>query len=290
MKCTRTIEQLGEDLARVERKCQSTENSQEPFLGPKDDLRDVISRDLETLKRLNVTHIQVANRMKSIMIAARDSPKVKFRISDRIESTREVRRKGWCAWTDTCNDIGKFIVEITYWGGAQECPFLDPEDKTYHGHRYGSADVYVLNKTTNEVIFFGSLLPHMIKRHAFFEGSGIYRVDPESAVRILEVLPSQNYRLERVIEDVWYGSGNYPVIPKDAQCVHVGKTRTYWISESVLDEMWTMPLENEKFLRTEAKAVEEPPIINGLKVILQAFWDGKYYKRKWKFYKFEPQE
>lgn len=282
MKCTRTIEELGEDLFRVERLCHSTEITQEPFLGPEDELRDVISKDMETLKRLNVTHTQVAQRMKSILIAVRNSPKADLRISQRIEATREVKRKGWCAWSNTCYDIENFIVEINTWGGAQRCPFQHPEDETYHGYRYGSQDVYVLNKTTNEIIFFSSLLPHMIKRHAFFEGAGLYRVDPESVVRILEIRPLQSYRLDRTVQDVWYGVGNYPSIPKDAKCVYVSKTRNYWVAESVPDEMWTMPVGT--FTVSDVTSNEEPPTINGMKVILQPFLDGIYRKKKMKFY------
>lgn len=239
MKCNRSFDQLGTDSARVESKCRK-----DGMLGHFQDLDQVIAQDLATLQRLGVTCQQVAYRMKRLVQAARKVYGGKLRVSERAEANRSVDRKGWCCYGGHSVDVDHFIVDIVTWGGAQECPFQSLEDKSYYGSQYGSQDLYVLNTKTDEILIFGSLLPHMIKRHSFFEGGGPYRVDPEAAVRILEIKPDQ-VRVPRNRVQMW-SFKTFESYPRGAQLVLETRTHQFYIHPDQKDLLYGIVLEKPK--------------------------------------------
>ncbi len=81
------------------------------------------------------------------------------------------------------------------WLGYQYCPFGDqlragPEPVSPCGAT--DCDYLITNPRRMEWIAFSGLLPHLIEAHHFFEGLGTpYRLDPELAVRLLELGPFQ---------------------------------------------------------------------------------------------------
>lgn len=100
-------------------------------------------------------------------------------------------------------DVTKFDTVNKTFCGWQKCPFIShvPMKWTHDGaekseimigscgHQApssgGSADVTVINRATGERFTFGTLLPHMIYHHHFYEGAVPHRVDPEVVVRVL---------------------------------------------------------------------------------------------------------
>ncbi len=99
----------------------------------------------------------------------------------------------------------KLRVFVILWGGAQECPFKRKDDTSYHGYKYGARDVIVTNITTGKQLCYSTLLPHMIKHHAFFEGPMcVYRIDPAQVIDVIGKLePGKSYRINSYKRNIW---------------------------------------------------------------------------------------
>lgn len=129
------------------------------FLGNNERLNEVLKADDATVKRLGVTHEQIAARIE-YFINAVDYPSRKGKLIDR-----------------------KYLVGGTSWRGLQGCPW---RDAAFMPH--SSMDLFVRNKEIDEQLDFPGGIVHLIRVHHFYEGKqSPYRVDPEKAVRVLDV-------------------------------------------------------------------------------------------------------
>lgn len=141
----------------------SDEGSETGFLKVGEKLKDVIDNDRKTLEILNITHKQITDRLRSIVV------------DDNTES-------------------GIFDVSSKQYRGGQTCPFKNEKlDDDYHWDLYGTQDITITNTKTKKSITFSSLLPHMIEAHQFFEGTVPYRLDPMSVIQVLEIKPGMDY-------------------------------------------------------------------------------------------------
>lgn len=132
------------------------------FLGDERDLARLIDADLETVKRLGVTHAAVAARM------------------------RELRDAGAAGLGEFMTVPPHFDVRVDSVRGRLPCPF---------GERglYPKTSITVRNLRTGREVTYTDLHIHLVAAHGFYEGAGTpYRLEPADLVSILEIQPLEN--------------------------------------------------------------------------------------------------
>lgn len=147
--------------------------SEAGFLGPNEDLLQVIADDSKTLARLKVSYEEIAGaieRLIQVGIRNRGSP--------------------WPIRVD------HFEVIIEQSRGMQPCPWSEhPILKRCtigKGPKYSSMKFTILNLRTGEGLSGPGLIVHLIRDHHFFQGKeSPFRVDPEKAIEVLEIGQSQ---------------------------------------------------------------------------------------------------
>ena len=164
------------EIAAVEERMRPGCSSTAGFLETNQSLAALIEQDTATLTRLGVTHERLACWLESFLSRGLQ-----------LESAT----------------TGHLLIEGRQYAGYHLCPF-SPE-----GRPCGRCDseFTVKNLSTGEAFFVSGLHPHLIRDHHFFEG-GPYRLDPEQAVRVLELLPNlEDCRRTVSIKSCWgFGS------------------------------------------------------------------------------------
>jgi hypothetical protein len=132
------------------------------FLGAeKRNLIDILIEDDETVKRMNLTHKIIANRMI------------------------ELRDAGMQGLGDFISVEPHFEVRVDSVRGKLPCPFGDPGI-------FPKTNITVQNLKKNREILYTDLNIHLIYSHGFYEGRGSpFRLDPKDLVEILEVNPEE---------------------------------------------------------------------------------------------------
>jgi hypothetical protein len=132
------------------------------FLGAeKRNLIDILIEDDETVKRMNLTHQIIANRMI------------------------ELRDAGMQGLGDFISVEPHFEVRVDSVRGKLPCPFGDPGI-------FPKTNITVQNLKKNREILYTDLNIHLIYSHGFYEGRGSpFRLDPKDLVEILEVNPEE---------------------------------------------------------------------------------------------------
>jgi hypothetical protein len=133
------------------------------FLGTdRRNLIDILIEDDAQVKRINLTHELIAQRMQNI---------------------REAGKKGL---GDFISVLHHFEVRVDMVRGKLPCPFGHPGliQKT---------NIQVRNLEKNREITFTDMQIHMIGEHGFYEGKGsLYRLEVSDLVDILEIeLPEE---------------------------------------------------------------------------------------------------
>jgi hypothetical protein len=123
------------------------------FLGPGERIGEVIRRDAQTLHRLGIPRHAIAERLDALSGAGDRAP------------------------------AGPFACSFNPVIGYQHDPFHSCD--VYDLTRRGGAVFVITNNATGESLRGGDLLPLLIRRACFFEGSVRYRMSPERAVRVL---------------------------------------------------------------------------------------------------------
>ena len=169
-------------ISELERRMCSGAWSQGGFLGPYEKLMDVLREGDATLKRLGVTYEQIANKIEELIKAA---------CEENLASWRAQERTSWRIGRSPVI-LAHFAVIIKSYLGYQMCPRsknFNQLCKVGSGSRYGSIDFVITNNRTGEQLKGPGLIVHLIRDHHFFEGKhSPYRVDPEKAVRVLELI------------------------------------------------------------------------------------------------------
>jgi hypothetical protein len=146
----------------IQEKLQPGVITRDGFLGSdRRNLVDILEDDEARVKRIKLTHRQIADRMIEL---------------------RDVGMKG----------LGDFIsvpphyeIRVDSVRGKLPCPFVDPGilPKT---------NITVRNLKKNAEIIFTDLHIHLIGSHGFYEGKGsIFRLEPATLADILEIKPEE---------------------------------------------------------------------------------------------------
>jgi hypothetical protein len=129
------------------------------FLGSdRRNLIDILIEDDETVKRMGLSHQQIAGRML------------------------EFRDSGMRGLGEFISIEPHFEVRVDSVRGKLPCPFGDPGI-------FPKTNVTVRNLEKNEEITYTDLHIHLIGSHGFYEGKGsLFRLEPKSLVDILEIV------------------------------------------------------------------------------------------------------
>jgi hypothetical protein len=169
------------------------------FLAEGERLEDVVERDRQTLRSLGVTHEQVADRLELVLGRAE-------RRADLVQRGRIV--PPWLPWLE---------VESRAYLGFQSCPFDGSKQPWAH------MDFVLRDHERGLAIALPGLLPHLVREHAFFEGSVQYRTDPARLVDLLRIHEGDETPTWRT-ECRWlfrFGGGGRPWF-------YVGSPRSYF--------------------------------------------------------------
>ncbi|MFB0543825.1 MAG: hypothetical protein ACETVR_03490 [Candidatus Bathyarchaeia archaeon] len=169
--------------------------SEKGFLGSHEKLMDVIRDDTATLKRLGVTHDQIADKIEELLKAGIEWDSAGalklLKVLEELEKGREGCRVRRLSLHDIPVIIGHFNVKVKRYRGHQRCPWAKDQDHRCtvgSGPKYGNTDFVITNNRTGEALRGPGLIVHLIRDHHFFEGrQSPYRVDPEKAARVLEL-------------------------------------------------------------------------------------------------------
>lgn len=243
-----------------ETKMRPGELSREGFLGINDRLEEIIKKDKETLEKLGITHKQIADRIESITGQAK-----RIAYLDNGKKTKYIVEK-------------IFEVELIGWMGYQNCPYGCKDT--------GSYDYKIKNLEFGKTLFAPELIVHLIKKHSFFEGNTKYRVDPQKAVKILEIKQGVDYTPKKAKEFIWSLKSASSKISKllFPMCAEADFEATGKIN---LSENCKIFYNEKKVLILSEKRHElnEPLIINGIK-LKEKFFEGQalYEKRELEYY------
>jgi hypothetical protein len=159
----------GVPLDELERRMQPGGWSQEGFLTPEQPLAQVMAADAASLRQLGVTAEEIANSLEHLLERGAHS--------DRFRSVH----------------IEQFQVQITHSHKMRTCPWAPKQFEWCHigqGVKYLTTEYFeITNTRLGESLNGTSLCIHLIRDHSFFGGPGtLFRIDPERAVRVLELL------------------------------------------------------------------------------------------------------
>lgn len=156
----RSIADLEKDM-RPRAMSKGFEGSAAGFLGREEKLLDVLAADNQyVVDELGLTHQELARHLHLFgAIGRRGDPfPPPFRYHGR-----------------------EFEVEVYRWPGYQGSPFRD-------GTRTDT-DATVRNRTNGKELKYSLLVPHLIERYGFYEGTGTpYRVDPRAVLEVFDFL------------------------------------------------------------------------------------------------------
>ncbi|MEK6868944.1 MAG: hypothetical protein AABX74_01835 [Nanoarchaeota archaeon] len=155
------------------------------FLGRDESLLNVIHEDEEAVARLGVTHDQIADRIEYFIIQyGVEFSKIMRDIGIMPLKERIAAHKAFNRYivVDPFHLASDNSDNITGGRGIQECPWLDGVGD------YGDKNLRFDNLRLGETLSFPGLIVHLIREHHFYEGKqSPYRVDPTSAMRVLEI-------------------------------------------------------------------------------------------------------
>jgi hypothetical protein len=161
--------------------------SVEGFMGEDESLDEIIADDSATLERLGITYDQIADRIEYFIknewrYAFGEATRgMELKEKNKLILARKMRFNDEESYMETMLD-DHYIINRWQYKGFQGCPWCD-----YVNLVCGS-DYAVENTDLKERITFPGLIVHLIREHHFFEGKGTsHRVDPEDAVRVLEI-------------------------------------------------------------------------------------------------------
>lgn len=145
------------DMDRFQRQMYPGEICRSGFLGNDTrKLTDILIEDNEEVKRLGITHAQIAARMREL---------------------RDLGKKGLELPVPVAPH---FEVQVESIRGKLPCPFL-------HKGLFPKTNTTVNNLATKRTIIFTDLNIHMIEEHGFYEGKGAcFRLEPSILIELFQ--------------------------------------------------------------------------------------------------------
>lgn len=158
-------EEKSPSEAEVEARMRPGAFSRSGFLGTGERLKDVLDCDDRTLKKLKLTHAEIASKLDLLVTAAEKSPSHKA-LMDRLECQVQMHQ------------------------GFQICPWaVDPYKtpcKTGLGASHTSLDWSIRDIKSGATMSGPGLAVHLIRDHQFFEGKASpYRLYPKKLAEFL---------------------------------------------------------------------------------------------------------
>lgn len=128
------------------------------FIGPDHrDLVEILDEDANTVKKLGLTHRQIADKM------------------------HEFKEAGLKGLDEFIHVEPHFEVRVSTVRGGLRCPFED------HG-MIPKSNIQVKNLDNNTSIDYTDMSIHFISQHGFYQGKGSpYRTPPEKLAEVLEI-------------------------------------------------------------------------------------------------------
>jgi hypothetical protein len=147
-------------MDRIQEKMQPGVITRDGFLGnDRRKLIDILIEDDEAVKRMDLTHQQIANRMI------------------------ELRDAGMRGLGEFINVEPHYEVRVVSVRGKLPCPFGDPGI-------FPKTNTTVHNTRLDREITFTDLHIHMIGSHGFYEGKGSpFRLEPKVLAELLDIEP-----------------------------------------------------------------------------------------------------
>lgn len=148
-------------LQQVQRNMRPGVITRDGFLGTdRRNLIDILIEDDAAVKRMNLTHVEIAKKMRQLR-------------NEGMKGLGEYIRVALC-----------FEVRTDSVRGKLPCPFGHPGI-------IGKNNTFVRNLNTGREIIYTDLNIHMIEAHGFYEGLGApFRLNPRDLVEILEITPA----------------------------------------------------------------------------------------------------
>jgi hypothetical protein len=149
-------------LDNVQRQMRPGVITQTGFLGtdPRR-LGDILAEDDAAVKRLDLTHAQIAARMKELSDAGRKGLGLAVTVAPHFE------------------------IQVESVRGKLPCPFLDGI--------FAKTNTTVRNTELDREITYTDLGIHMVEAHGFYEGKGaLFRLDPAELQTVLEIAPEED--------------------------------------------------------------------------------------------------
>lgn len=149
-------------MTKIQEKMKPGIITRDGFLGnDKRNLVDMLIDDDAEVKRMNITHSLIAERML------------------------ELRDAGMRGLGEFISVAPHFEVRVDSVRGKLPCPFGDPGV-------FPKTNITVRNLARNREITFTDLHIHMIGSHGFYEGKGFaFRLEPKELAETLEIKPSE---------------------------------------------------------------------------------------------------
>ena len=144
--------------------------SEKGFLGKDEALLSVLMADnAYVVDKLGLTHQELATHLRVLAAIG-------------LKQWAEARKANKEPTAESFKYHGqRFTVSFQFYRGYQLSPFKD-KTKT-------DTDVTLTNVENGKVLKYSLLVPHMIERYGFYEGSGTpYRVAPRDIVSVLDFL------------------------------------------------------------------------------------------------------
>jgi hypothetical protein len=186
----------------LERRMRPGAYSEKGFLGQLESLKTVVSQDKQRLKMLGVSFEQIGATLENVLRCVEDQ-RNKLLIDGNYPEygRREGERERRIPNLYHSESIPRFTVEnlpdmdvgflvgrnlqvfIMQYRGLQECPWGCEYE------RWSSFDFLILNRQSGKYVTGPGFIVHLIRKHHFFEGlESPYRVNPEIAVQVLELI------------------------------------------------------------------------------------------------------
>lgn len=149
-------------MDRIQEKMQPGVFTRDGFLGSdRRKLIDILIEDDEAVKRMDLTHQKIAERLI------------------------ELRDAGMRGLGEFINIDPHYEVGVGSVRGKLPCPFGDPGI-------FPKTNITVRNTKLGREVIFTDMHIHLIDSHGFYEGKGSpFRLEPAALVEILDIQPAQ---------------------------------------------------------------------------------------------------
>jgi hypothetical protein len=147
-------------MAHIQEQMRPGVITQSGFLGTDSrSLPEILEADDATVRRMGVTHAQIAARMRTLRDAGVKSLGLATAVAPHFE------------------------VQVDDIRGVLPCPFL-------HSGMSAKTTTTVANTAIRRSVVYSDLSIHLIEEHGFYEGiDADFRLDPEALAAVLEIEP-----------------------------------------------------------------------------------------------------